>query len=422
MKFAALLLSSPAKVRELHFEEWARARIVLLDPEEAAIVRKHKDALRCDSVGRDRYRIGPLPGFVGSLKLSARTSILVTPRLPIESFAALLSLAYDQIAIPTRTDSAKVAQGDLSSWCISQIVAEAQRLCQHHLRPDYVEVQDRRTSPRGKLLFDGLSPDYRGGIRCVADEFTYDTELNRFVKAGLLQIRKFSIAAPWRSAITRLLVDLSPISAVAPTNFPLRRLGGSLSAPYLPLATLINLALTNEGSEFAAGNLDVSAFFFRLHELFERAVYHAFRRTTAATFVISQPQDRSTAKLVNGSPNLGITFKPDVAIMQPTVGIKSATGKWLLVVDAKYRNPIAAGRFKPTFRNDNIYQIMAYCRVFNAPGLLLYPRVDQDIDISYSVGETRFSIRTVDLKSKHLAREFENVAQAAISDCTTVAN
>jgi 5-methylcytosine-specific restriction endonuclease McrBC regulatory subunit McrC len=417
MRFVDLPLSSPAKIRDLTFEEWGRGRVVSLDLAEARILSNHKDALRCDAVGPDRYRIGPVPGFVGSIRLSARTTLVVTPRLPIDSFAALLSLAYDEMPIPARSDKASVSQGDLSSWCISQIVAEAQRLCRHHLRPDYVEVEDRRTSPRGKLIFDGLSPDYRGGIRCRTDDFTYDTELNRFIKAGLLQISKCSVAAPWRPAISRLLADLNSITAVLPTTFSPRRLSSALFARYRPLATLINLALMNQGSEFDTGALDVSAFFFRLHELFERAVYNAFRRVTAASLAISQPQDRTTATLVRGSPHLGITFKPDVAIKQPTVGIKSSKGAWLLVVDAKYRDPIAAGRFRASFRNDNIYQIMAYCRVFNAPGLLLYPRVDQDVDISYKIGDTRFSIRTIDLQCNNLAEEFERRAREALSEC-----
>jgi 5-methylcytosine-specific restriction endonuclease McrBC regulatory subunit McrC len=405
-------------MRQLAFDEWGRGRIVSLDREESRILRNHKDALRCDAIGGDRYRVGPVPGFVGTVRLSAHTTLIVKPGLPVDSFAALLSLAYDEMLIPTRSDKANVAQGDLSSWCISQIVAEAQRLCRNHLRPDYVELDDRRTSPRGKLIFDGLSPDYRGGIRCKTDDFTYDTDLNRFIKAGLLQISKYSVATPWRSAIARLLYDLNSITTVLPVKFSPRRLSSALFARYRPLATLINLAMANEGSEFDSGALDVSAFFFRLHELFERAVYNGFRRISAASSAISQPQDRTAATLISGSPHLGITFRPDVAIKQPTVGIKSSKGDWLLVVDAKYRNPIAAGRFKPSFRNDNIYQIMAYCRVFNAPGLLLYPRVDQDVDISYKVGDTRFSIRTVDLQSDNLAQEFERVAREAIAECS----
>ena len=416
MRCGGLQPSLLAKMRRLAFEEWGRNRIVSLDPEEARILRNHKDALRCDAAGSDRYRVGPRPGFVGSVRLSDRTTLVVTPRLPLDSFAALLSLAYDEMLIPTSYDTTNVSQGDLSSWCISQIVAEAQRLCRRRLRPDYVEVEDRRTSPRGKLIFDGLSPDYRGAIRCKTDDFTYDTELNRFIKAGLSQISKYSVATPWRPAISRLLHDLNTITTVRPTKFSPRRLGSALFARYRPLATLINLAMMNEGSEFDTGGLDVSAFFFRLHELFERAVYNAFRRTNAASLAISQPPNRTGATLISGSPHLGITFKPDVAIKQPTVGIRSSKGEWLLVVDAKYRNPIAAGRFKPTFRNDNIYQIMAYCRVFNAPGLLLYPRVDQDVDISYKVGDTSFSIRTINLQCDNLAQEFERVAREAIAD------
>ncbi len=396
------------------FEEWARARVLALDSKEASTLARHSDAIRCEGVGLNRFRVGPMPGFVGSIALSRDTLLLVKPRLAIDSFAALLSLAYDEAPIPVRPGNTSLASGDLSSWCISQIVAEGQRLFRHHLRPGYVALDEKRTSPRGRLVFNGDSPDFAGRIRCVADEFNYDTALNRFIKAGLVHVRDLAIAMPWRAPLSKLVKALDEVQSVPASTMPRRHLGGALLQQYRSLATLLNLAIENEGSEFAAGDVGVSAFFFRLHDLFERAVYAAFRRLGTHISVKAQPQDRYSAVHIRGTPNLGITFRPDLAIGRPTIAVKGGGGKWILVVDAKYRPPVQKARFRTSFRNDNIYQIMAYCRAFDAPGLLLYPQVDDSIDVSYRVSDARFNIRTVDLRSSNLSEEFKRQAESAL--------
>jgi 5-methylcytosine-specific restriction enzyme subunit McrC len=404
---------------ELAFKEWGRSRTLILTPGEARILARHSYAVRSEDRGGGRYRVGPAPGYVGSLRLSASKTLTITPKLPLDSFAALLSLAYDEEAIPIRSDHVGVGVGDLSAWCIAQTVAEAQRLIASGVRRDYVPVEEHRSYPRGRLQFSGTSPRFDGALSCVTDEFVLDTEINRYVKAGLKYLSTLELARPWNVAIRSLSSDLSGI-----TNVPWRPadcdfLKRPIFREYRPLISLLRLIATSQGSEFDQGNLDVSAFFFRLHDLFELAVYRVMRRVGQAASVIYQPPLRNVAIRLSGSPDLGITFKPDVAIKAPTAAIQSASGKWRLVIDAKYRNPIKMAQYRRAFRNDNIYQIMSYSRVFHCPGLLVYPRVDQDVDITYRVGGTLIGIRTVNLLAPNLVDEMTAFATAAVSDFAT---
>jgi len=406
---------------ELAFKEWGRPRTLILTANEAHILARHAYAVRCEDRGGGRYRVGPVPGYVGSLRLSASKTLTITPKLPLDSFAALLSLAYDEEAIPIRSDHVGVGVGDLSAWCIAQTVAEAQRLMASGIRRDYVPIEEHRSYPRGRLQFSGTSPRYDGALSCVTDEFVLDTEINRYVKAGLKYLSTIDLARPWNVTLRSLFAELSGI-----TNVPWRPsdcdfLKRPIFREYRPLISLLRLIANSHGSEFNDGSLDVSAFFFRLHDLFELAIYRIMRRVGQAASVVYQPPLRNVAVRLSGSPDLGITFRPDVAVKAPTAAIQSANGKWRLVIDAKYRNPIAIAQYRRAFRNDNIYQIMSYGRVFQCPGLLVYPRVDQDVDITYRVGDASIGIRTVNLLAPNLIDEMTAFAAMALNDFATPA-
>jgi len=41
--------------------------------------------------------------------------------------------------------------------------------------------------------------------------------------------------------------------------------------------------------------------------------------------------------------------------------------------------------------------MVTYCTTLGCPGILVYPRVSEDIDATYEVSGTRVTLRTVDL-------------------------
>jgi len=54
-------------------------------------------------------------------------------------------------------------------------------------------------------------------------------------------------------------------------------------------------------------------------------------------------------------------------------------------------------------------------------GLLVYPRVDQDVDITYRVGDASIGIRTVNLLAPNLIDEMTAFAAMALNDFATPA-
>jgi 5-methylcytosine-specific restriction endonuclease McrBC regulatory subunit McrC len=88
-----------------------------------------------------------------------------------------------------------------------------------------------------------------------------------------------------------------------------------------------------------------------------------------------------------------ITIRPD---------IKVSNTRDILVVDAKYKNPVLARVDRWTPVSDDVYQIMAYCVVHRCNGVLVYPRTqasEADIDEVYGLrgSDSCFKLKTIDL-------------------------
>jgi 5-methylcytosine-specific restriction endonuclease McrBC regulatory subunit McrC len=77
-----------------------------------------------------------------------------------------------------------------------------------------------------------------------------------------------------------------------------------------------------------------------------------------------------------------------------------------LIVDAKYKNPLRETWGKEYFHNEDLYQAFTYATALGAPAVLVYPRVDQDVDVMLESGEREVRIATVDLMASSINMEF----------------
>ena len=68
-----------------------------------------------------------------------------------------------------------------------------------------------------------------------------------------------------------------------------------------------------------------------------------------------------------------------------------------LIVDAKYRKPLLENWEKQYFHNDDLYQAFTYAAALDAPVILVYPKVDQDIEVALKVEEEEVRIVSIDL-------------------------
>jgi len=68
-----------------------------------------------------------------------------------------------------------------------------------------------------------------------------------------------------------------------------------------------------------------------------------------------------------------------------------------LIVDAKYKNPLRESWGKEYFHNEDLYQAFTYAAALDAPAVLVYPRVDRDVDVAVGSTTCAVHINTIDL-------------------------
>jgi 5-methylcytosine-specific restriction enzyme subunit McrC len=394
-------------------EEWGRPVSAQLNLREAQVVRKYPHALRLEPTSQDRYNIHPQGGFVGSIRLSEDVALQIRPKLPLDALGSLLSLAYDLNSIPLLPAQGAVSAGELSSWFTSQLIAEVQRLVRADLRNDYKEVESREQFVRGRLLFRGETLDSSGRTLCRYAAFTADHLRNQIIAGTLRSLEASALLPSMRAQVTETVEMFANVEPVFPTQVLLDSLEQtSLFKAYEPVLNLIQLYVDSKGTAMQSADIISSGFLYELHKVFERAVFNALRRRLGSGIVRFQPEFRSVVEYVSGSPDLRVSIKPDVTLLRrPTAIVQDRIGAIRSVIDAKYRRPTQRGQFKTSFRNDNLYQIIAYAHGLRCPGVLVYPKIDDDIDITYRVNDLLIRILTVDLSSKDL-EDFDRVVSA----------
>jgi hypothetical protein len=153
-------------------DEWGPRITLELTSAERRVVARYKNVVRCDEASRaNLYRIRPVGGRVGSVRLSERTVLSIRPKLPIAAFGALISLAYETALPPFSSEQASLDIGPPSTWFYAHYLNEVRRLVRLGLRSDYREERAAVRFIRGRLEFRVPNPGISGRTRCVFAEF-----------------------------------------------------------------------------------------------------------------------------------------------------------------------------------------------------------------------------------------------------------
>lgn len=377
----------------IHLPELGPGEEVELGADERRVLRLVGRRLRIEWIGPDRARIAPA-GYVGSVRLSHRVTINVTTKLPVANILGLASLAYRRLPLPTHVGETELREAEPLDWLAFLIVVEVEALLARGMRQGYVNVQDELPYVRGRIRFGAAARSWSRPYlaACEFTDFLPDTPENRVLRMTLEALGRSRLlpglrarvlaATDWLAGVT--LVPLRPQLA---TGIRLTR----LNAHYRPALELCRLYLEGRAVEQPTGEVAAPAFLFPMEQVFEAAVgnYLAIKRSD-----LKIQAERSLTP-ISGEPHHALTYRPDVVVGRAPP---------LLVLDTKYANPERDTQFGTrSFRNNDLYQIAFYANEYDCPGLLVYPRADRDVQVTFKTGGQRCSIATVDLSLPDLA-------------------
>jgi len=330
---------------------------------------------------------------VGSVMLSDRITVRIKTKVPIANVLRLVSLAYRTLAIPPSVGQSLFStEWEDLDWLALLVITEAEVLLTRGLRQGYVVVEESLPYVRGRLRFDvAASLTQPGLVRCEFADLLPDTPENRVVRATLEALAARRLLPGVRARAEQILPVLGGVSFARPD----RRLLDAcritrLNQHYRPVLELCRLVLEHVGIDNEPGQTRAPTFFFPMAQVFEAGIANYLRDRLQGV----RAQVSKTYQPVSGSPPRTLTITPDVVVGAETANV---------VLDTKYAKPTIQNRYGGrSFHNDHIYQAAFYALSSECPAVLVYPQVDEDIDVTFKVGGIAVTILTLDLTSPDL--------------------
>ena len=396
--------------RIIELVEWEKAKRVTLSSDEADKLRRLERRLDIQWCGGNEAAVSGKAGYVGIASLSDETQVIVHPHIPIASVLELVCYAYELEPPETSIiEDARLDDTGPSDWLAFLLTLEIEKLLAMGLRYGYREVEEDLPYVRGRINFGALrwGESKPGLVPCRFEAFVVDTVENRILRGTLEVLSANPLSTACRRRLRSTLAAFGRVSLVRPTQqmFDRSQLN-RLSSYYEPALRLCRLVLEASGIELDAGDIATPGFFFSMADVFEKAIERALREEFGAQNVHSQAEYKDRIQVVDGEPMISVTLIPDNVI-----GPRDAP--WL-IVDAKYKNPLIE-HHGDRFRNSDLYQAFTYAAALGAPAVLVYPKVDQEVDVTFETSGHEARIMTVDLCGLTLTGSLSGLARGRIA-------
>ena len=396
---------------DLEFIETSPTKRIQVSRDERRVLERLAHRLTVSPAGDSALDLGPRQGWVGTVLLPSGRRVVVRPKVEINSVFDLMAMAYRTLSPPPRIGASLAKRAEPSDWLAIQLLAEIEFLLAQGLRRGYVDVQERLSFIRGRILWAQTARASPPTVIAELSDFVADTPENRLIRSVLESLALLRLQKEVRHRLADCLSAFREVRFVRPTARLFDSIALSrLNRHYESTVELCKLYIEGAGVDDSLGELTVPAFFVPMWRIFERALFAALRDATGMR-VTSGPEFGSSFVHVAGEPAYAITLKPDVLIGPRT--------NPRLVVDAKYSNPIRPHHGSAKFKNEHLYQVTTYCKALGCDGYLIYPEHDTPVNVTYDFEGTRVGVRTIDLSTPDAAALLDVASELAASAAAT---
>lgn len=326
------------------------------------------------------------------------------PKIPIQNIYYLLCYAWDRLEQGQIAAVSARECTDLVDLFAVVLIHGVQHLARRGLNKGYLSCEEEIRGVRGRL--DPYTTERRflskhGRASCTFDELSADTLPNQIIKSTLMELTRVpELNAGCRSEILRCLRELKVISEIKLRSQIFRRvqLNGN-SAFYRFLLNVCEMI-----HDCTLPDEDSGALLFRDFIRDERRMAYLFQYFVFNFLRIECPNVsvfRENLQWAAESPSaLAIALLP-----QMQTDISLIVGSRKIIIDTKYYTETLSQFYgAQSFHSDNLYQLVSYMK--NAAyhwekveGILLYPRVNQDLDEKLKILGMPLRIKTLDLTS-----------------------
>lgn len=331
-------------------------------------------------------------------------------RIPVRNLWLLMLYASELFTEDSRLRTAGVEDNpdELLDLVAAVLVTEVERRVRRPLSRRHRHHREDLTRVRGAI--DHLRTDShgllaRGQVACRFDDLTVDHLVNRVLATALGVVERQGGTGDLRgraAAARRTLgwsgVSLQPLSTVQANAVVLGRNDDAERRAVSAARLLLQMTVFTEqtGPE---RSVEVSRDIHGLRRLYEKAVRGFFHAVLAPpwTTTLRQPQPRwPLVDPSDGMRALMPTMQYDTFLTRP--------GR-TIIVETKFTAPTTSRWMSDgqAFKTAHLYQLQSYLSTRHREpgeqleGVLLYPRIDEALDMGAQVGEHRLRVKTVDL-------------------------
>ncbi len=322
--------------------------------------------------------------------------------IPIQNIYYMLSYAfrvlkeqgYNKVATEKFKNTADLFAAILETGIANEI--------KRGVRRDYIEMNESRTVPKGKLEISASIKErtlLKRQLVCTFDEFSLNSRMNQILKSSLLLLLKSGIATERKKKIKRLLAYFTEVSKTnlrtVDWNFRYDRNNQTYQMLMAICRLLANglLQTTENGNTKLMDYLDEQ----RMSALYEKFLLAYYKRTFPDIKVSSS---QIKWQLDDDMDDLLPIMQSDIMLTR-----QNRT----LIIDAKYYSRTTQSQYDTQkLHSNNLYQIFTYVKnqataakehPENVSGMLLYAKTDEALvpNHTYHMSGNKISVRTLDL-------------------------
>ncbi len=293
------------------------------------------------------------------------------------------------------------AHGSFLEVWILHFATELNRLLRTNYKQKYIEIEERSSFLRGKLLverdLDGSSV-LSARYPCRYEIFTPDHLLNRTLKFCNSLLMRQTRSPSNRMLLRRNDALLADVDDVPVLVRDLDRIHlDRLNREYEPILELCRLLLENSSLDLRAGRITQLSLVFDMNTLFEKFVAEFLRRNKESIFIGDSPVEKVETQQKLGTLFGKFEMKVDVVL--------HVAGKTYLL-DTKYK-VLGDEKERSGLSQSDFYQMYAYAtageRKYDGV-ILLYPRTEraaENHDFTNESDGTKLYVRFVDAARIH---------------------
>lgn len=339
--------------------------------------------------------------------------------IPIENIYYLLCYSWDALDVAERVHVNAEEAHDISNLFARVLVGATEELISNGIGVNYREREESIAGVRGKLNISGTFKTLEfalGRTVCNFDDLTMDSPENRIIKAALKKVIGMPrVDATIKRRARRQLDSFSAVAdeALSQLSFRNVRVRAPRSELYKLLLNVCALIQYNPFISEApgrAGFVNFKGDQAQMARLFEQFVYNFYAREQTQYSVRRPVIAWHGAK---GSDE-DMALLP---IMRTDVVLSSASHR--MVIDTKYyRKAFQSYQGVRKVRSTHLYQLVSYIQNMSAAsqsnieGILLYPSVDENFEMSYELLGHQVKVKSLDL-----ARPWQSIREDLLQIC-----